>query len=35
MDASSKKPGGFESPPFQFIKIAFDAFGVTHARRPA
>jgi hypothetical protein len=33
MDASIKKPGGFESSAFQFIKIAFDAFGITHARR--
>jgi hypothetical protein len=33
METSIKKPGGFESPPFQFIKIAFDAFWVTHARR--
>jgi hypothetical protein len=33
MDASIKEPSGFESPPFQFIKIAFDAFRITHARR--
>jgi len=25
--------GGFESPLFQLIKIAFDAFGITHAQR--
>jgi len=33
MDASIKKPGGFESSPFQFIKIALDAFWITHAQR--
>ena len=33
METSIKKPGGLESPPFQFIKIAFDAFWVTHAQR--
>jgi hypothetical protein len=32
MDTSIKEPGGFESPPFQFIKISFDAFRVAHAR---
>jgi hypothetical protein len=32
MDASIKKPGRFESPPFQFIEIAFNAFWITHAR---
>jgi hypothetical protein len=31
--ASVKKPGGFEPPPFQLIKIAFDAFWITHAQR--
>lgn len=32
---SVKKPGGFEPSPFQFIKIAFDAFRITHAQRLA
>src|ERR1043166_1401369 len=27
--------GGFESPPLQFVKIAFNAFGITHAQRVA
>ena len=33
MDASIKKSGGFEPPPFQFIKIAFDTFWISHARK--
>ena len=32
-EASVKKPGGFEPPSFQFIKITFNAFGIAHARR--
>ena len=27
--------GGFKSPPFKFVKIALNAFGVTHAQRVA
>jgi hypothetical protein len=33
MDAPIKKPGGFEPSPFQFIKIAFDAFWISHAQK--
>jgi hypothetical protein len=33
MEASIKQPGGFEPPPFQFIKIAFNAWWITHARK--
>jgi len=32
MDTLIKEPGGFESPPFQLIKIPFDAFRIAHAR---
>ena len=32
MDTSVKKSGGFEPSLFQFIKIALDAFWITHAR---
>src|SRR5512143_2906191 len=28
-----EKSGGLESPPFQIIKVAFNAFWVTHAQR--
>ena len=30
MDAPIKKPDSFEPPPFQFIKIAFNAFWISH-----
>ena len=33
MESSIKKPGGFEPSLFQFIKIALDAFWITHARK--
>lgn len=33
VDTSIKEPGSFESSPFQFIKIAFDTFWISHARR--
>src|SRR5438105_13045463 len=33
MDASIKKPSGFEPSLFQFIKIALDAFWIAHARK--
>ena len=32
-ESSIKKPGGFEPSFFQFIKIALDAFWITHARK--
>ena len=31
MNTSVKKPGGPEASPFQFIKIPFNAFWITHA----
>ena len=33
--SSVEKLGGLESPPFQFIKIAFNAFWIAHAQRLA
>ena len=33
VETSVKEPGGFESPPFQFIEIASNAFWISHARR--
>jgi hypothetical protein len=33
MDALVEKPGRFESPSFQFIEIALDAFWITHAQK--
>jgi hypothetical protein len=33
MESSIKKPGGFEPSLFQFLKIALDAFWITHARK--
>jgi len=32
LDAFVKQLGGFDPPPFQFVEIAFNAFGITHAR---
>lgn len=33
MESAIKQPGGFEPSLFQFLKIALDAFWITHARR--
>ena len=33
IQTSVEKPGGLESPPLQFIKIAFNAFWIAHAQR--
>ena len=35
VNTAIEKPGRFESPPFELIKITFYAFGIAHARRLA
>ena len=32
MEASIKKPGGFQPSPFELFKITFDTFWITHAQ---